>query len=363
MEAAPKATGGEYVENEERLRKTRLEIPDECLFNDMFLRKVTADEDAAAVVAEAILRALKGNPDLRVVAARGERSGFTEGDREVRLDIWARDTEGTEYDIEIQVDPGRAGYVRAEAHQVAMQSAALERGMKYGDNPTTDVYFITAANLYPTVEGPITRMYVVPGPDRPDGDLPSRVSGRPVETRQIVRYVDGSYTGEDALGGLINDLWCSDWKRIRDPGLKAVMRCAQHPDSEEAKREMKGILQKGIEEARAEFEKEVASRDEVIASRDKEIASYKREIASYKREVASYEKNAENSEQQIAFLQNSVEYLKDQVERQKEQIDKRDAQIAARDEQLTQRAAQVDKHEAQINALVAQMEKLGARGE
>ena len=165
------------------------------LMDDTFMSKCL--ENAPECI-ELILQIILDKKDLRVVKSQTEYPIKNLQGRGVRFDVFARDSEGKEYDIEIQRADKGAEPKRARYNSALMDANALKSGEEVDKLRDTYVIFITEND----VMGRGQDMYVF---DRMD-----RRSGQDFGDGAHVIYVNGAWRGNDALGRLMHDFNCSD---------------------------------------------------------------------------------------------------------------------------------------------------------
>ena len=116
------------------------EIEQYRLMDDDFMSKCL--ENAPECI-ELILRIILGKEDLKVVKSQTEYPIKSLQGRGVRFDVFARDSEGREYDIEIQRADHGAEPRRARYNSALMDANALKSGEDFGKLRDTYVIFIT----------------------------------------------------------------------------------------------------------------------------------------------------------------------------------------------------------------------------
>lgn len=281
------------------------------LFKDRFLQKVGQDEDIAAIVLQSIVRRLTGNNELKIRRARIQPVKLTEGGRIVILDLFGEDVEGNLYNIEFQRKRSGATYMRAEIHVGLLRSELMKQGMDFGDGPTAEVYFITekpyfSKSAYPDLKGPVIQIYNVPADASPSGEFPDLVTGKPLPSKEIIRYVDGSYEGDDELGELVSDLWCTNTEDIHDPDLKAALCVYLDPENKEAQQEMAGILETGTNEIHAWYTREVKQMAEEMRQMGNAMQQMRNEAQQRDQDARQMKKELKQKDDQIALLQQQL---------------------------------------------------------
>ena len=211
------------------------EIEQYRLMDDDFMSKCL--ENAPECI-ELILRIILGKNDLKVVKSQTEYPIKSLQGRGVRFDVFARDSKGREYDIEIQRADHGAEPRRARYNSALMDANALKSGEYFGKLRDTYVIFITEND----VMGRGQDMYVF---DRMD-----RRSGLDFGDGAHVVYANGTWRGNDALGRLMHDLNCSDADEMYFDLLKR--RVSEFKNSEEGRYTMCKAMERIAERNKAE---------------------------------------------------------------------------------------------------------------
>ena len=208
------------------------------LMDDTFMSKCL--ENAPECI-ELILQIILGKKDLKVVKSQTEYPIKSLQGRGVRFDVFARDSKGKEYDIEIQRANDGAEPKRARYNSALMDANALKSGEDFGKLRDTYVIFITEND----VMGRGQDMYIF---DRMD-----RKSGLDFGDGAHVIYANGMWRGNDALGRLMHDFNCSDAAEMYFDILKRQV--SQFKNSEEGRHymceAMERIKAEGIVEGEA----------------------------------------------------------------------------------------------------------------
>ena len=157
------------------------------LMDDTFMSKCL---ERAPECIELILQIILGKKDLKVVKSQTEYPIKSLQGRGVRFDVFARDSKGREYDIEIQRADDGAEPKRARYNSALMDANALKSGEDVGKLRDTYVIFITENDVL----GRGQDMYVF---DRMD-----RRSGLDFGDGAHVVYANGAWRGNDPFGHL-----------------------------------------------------------------------------------------------------------------------------------------------------------------
>ena len=175
----------EYLAEIERFR----------LMDDDFMSKCL--ENAPECI-ELILQIILGKKDLKVVKSQTEYPIKSLQGRGVRFDVFARDSKGREYDIEIQRSNDGAEPRRARYNSALMDANALKSGEDIDKLRDTYVIFITENDVMKRGKD----MYVFDRVDKDDGL--ERCDGT------HIIYVNGATRSESDIGKLVHDLLCPD---------------------------------------------------------------------------------------------------------------------------------------------------------
>ena len=191
------------------------------LMDDTFMSKCL--ENAPECI-ELMLRIILGKKDLKVVKSQTEYPIKSLQGRGVRFDVFARDSKGREYDIEIQRANDGAEPRRARYNSALMDANALKSGEDVGKLRDTYVIFITENDVMKRGKD----VYVFDRVDKYDGlEL---CDG----THTI--YVNGATQSTSEIGKLVHDLLCPDAAEMYFDVLKKQV--SKFKNSEEGRRYM-----------------------------------------------------------------------------------------------------------------------------
>jgi len=227
------------------------------LMDDTFMSKCL--ENAPECI-ELMLRIIIGKKDLKVVKSQTEYPIKSLQGRGVRFDVFAKDSEGREYDIEIQRADRGAEPRRARYNSALMDANALKSGEDFGKLHDTYVIFITETD----VMGRGQDMYVFNRMDRR--------SGLDFGDGAHVIYANGMWRGNDALGRLMHDFNCRDAAKMHFDVLKK--RVSQFKNSEEGRRVMCKAMERIKAEGKAEGKTE-GKRETMLATAKRLLANGK----------------------------------------------------------------------------------------
>lgn len=168
-----------------------------CLLDDFFMM-IVFDRNISAT--GFILNIILGRDDLEVieVVAQREYKNPVPGGRSIRLDIYARDSDGKVYDIEVQNENTGADVRRARFHSSILDTKMLKEKQKFKEIHDSYVIFITK-NDYMKMGLP---MYHVERTVQEAGTLFGDGSH--------IIYLNGSYKDDDnPVGKLMHDFRCT----------------------------------------------------------------------------------------------------------------------------------------------------------
>ena len=165
------------------------------LMDDTFMSKCF--ENAPECI-ELILQIVLGKKDLKVIKSQTEYPIKSLQGRGVRFDVFARDSEGREYDIEIQRAKEGAEPKRARYNSALMDANALKSGEDCGK--LRDTYVIIIAENDVMGEGQELYIY----------DRTERKSGKRLGDGTHIIYVNGATRSTSEIGKLVHDLLCRD---------------------------------------------------------------------------------------------------------------------------------------------------------
>ena len=205
------------------------------LMDDTFMSKCL--ENAPECI-ELMLRIILGKKDLKVVKSQTEYPIKSLQGRGVRFDVFARDSEGKEYDIEIQRADKGAEPRRARYNSALMDANALKSGEDFGKLRDTYVIFIAEND----VMGDGQEVYVY--------DRTERKSRKLLHDGTHIIYVNGATRSETEIGKLVHDLRCRDAAKMHFDILKK--RVGQFKNSEEGRRYMCKAVEEFAERLAAE---------------------------------------------------------------------------------------------------------------
>ena len=162
------------------------------LLNDDFMKLVFADKECTQLM----LRIILDKPDLEVITVKSEYTVNNLHGRGVRFDVYAKDSIGVQYDIEIQRNDKGAGRKRARYNSSLLDANITEPGDDLENLNETYVIFITENDVI----GNNLPIYHI--------DRTVKETGEPFNDKAHIIYVNSEITNETALGRLMHDFRC-----------------------------------------------------------------------------------------------------------------------------------------------------------
>ena len=225
-------------------RETLAVVKNLRLMDDTFMSKCL--ENAPECI-ELILQIILGKKDLKVIKSQTEYPIKSLQGRGVRFDVFARDSKGREYDIEIQRAKDGAEPKRARYNSALMDANALKSGEDFDKLRDTYVIFITENDMM----GGGKDVYHV---NRMIEELGCRAFG---DGTHII-YVNGATRSKSDIGKLMHDFLCRNAAEMYFDILKRQV--SQFKNSEEGRHDMC--------EAVEEFAEKIAVRREARGKRE-----------------------------------------------------------------------------------------------
>ena len=197
------------------------------LMDDDFMSKCL--ENAPECI-ELILQIILGKKDLKVIKSQTEYPIKSLQGRGVRFDVFAKDSEGKEYDIEIQRADKGAEPKRARYNSALMDANALKSGEDIGKLRDTYVIFITETDVMK--RGKDAYSY-----QRREDD-----TGECLSDGTHIIYVNGATRSESDIGKLMHDFLCRNATEMYFDTLKRQV--VQFKNSEEGRHYMCEVMEK-----------------------------------------------------------------------------------------------------------------------
>lgn len=222
---------------DEKQRKRYLEyIKNFRLIDDTFMQRVFKDKECTQL----LLRIILEKTDLVVITVDVEYDVHNLYGRSVRLDVHAIDSDGVEYDIEIQRSDKGAVVKRARYNSSMLDVDALKASEDFTKLPETYVIFITENDVLKR-NLPIYHI-----------DRVIRETGELFDDKAHIVYVNNEIKDDTPLGMLMYDFACTDPKDMHYKELAEKVRYYKDSEQEvvsmckameeiEAKGEARGI--------------------------------------------------------------------------------------------------------------------------
>ena len=237
----------EYLAEIERFR----------LMDDDFMSKCL--ENAPECI-ELMLQIILGKKDLKVIKSQTEYPIKSLQGRGVRFDVFARDSEGREYDIEIQRADKGAEPKRARYNSALMDANALKSSEDFGKLRDTYVIFITENDVMGDGQDAYSYLRI------------EERSGKRLGDGTHIIYVNGATRSATEIGRLVHDLLCRDAAQMYFDVLRK--RVSQFKNSEEGRHYMCEAMERLRSEGKAEGKAE-GKRENMLATAKRLLANGK----------------------------------------------------------------------------------------
>ena len=205
------------------------------LMDDDFMSKCL--ENAPECI-ELMLRIILGKKDLKVIKSQTEYPIKSLQGRGVRFDVFARDSKGREYDIEIQRADNGAEPKRARYNSALMDANALKSGEDVDKLRDTYVIFITENDVMK--DGRDVYSY-----QRRDDE-----TGKMLCDGAHIVYANGAAQSTSDIGKLMHDMRCRDAAEMYFDVLKRQV--SKFKNSEEGRHAMCKAMERIAERNKAE---------------------------------------------------------------------------------------------------------------
>lgn len=217
-----------YANNGTAMSERTLDyIRDVRLIDDSFFEVFFKDDPKyIEVVIHEIFKHL-GHPLVKIQEVSVQEDLNALDKRTVRLDALATDENGNLINIEVQRTVSSVLTKRARYHSALLDTNSLEKSSGFNDLVETYVIFITEKDYrgkgLPAYQ--VERMYLEDKTPFSDGTH--------------IIFVNGEYRGNDAIGKLMNDFFCTGADQMKNEVL--AKRMSFFKDTEEGQRELSGI--------------------------------------------------------------------------------------------------------------------------
>ena len=236
-------------------------LKDFRLMDDDFMSKCL--ENAPECI-ELMLRIIIGKKDLKVVKSQTEYPIKSLQGRGVRFDVFAKDSKGREYDIEIQRADRGAEPKRARYNSALMDANALDFGEDFGKLRDTYVIFITENDVMGDGQEVYSYLRI------------EEHSGKRLRDGTHIVYANGATRSKTEIGKLMHDLRCRHAAEMHFDILKK--RVSQFKNSEEGRH----YMCKAMEEFGNRREARGEARGKAEGKRETMLATAKRLLANGK---------------------------------------------------------------------------------
>ena len=175
-----------------------------CLLDDTFMKVVLKDNIQGV---QDILQILLRQDDIEVMEVRVQDEWQNLVGHSVRLDVTARDSSGTRYNIEVQRIRAGANEKRARYHLGALDWHTLPAGAEYHTLPEAYIIFITESDIF----GYGLPIYTV--------NRYVEETGKKFLDEAHILYANAAYQGDNAIGKLMADFREKDPKKMSHASL------------------------------------------------------------------------------------------------------------------------------------------------
>ena len=172
---------------------------------------------------EFLLRILLDRTDLTVKQSLTQKEKHNIFGRSVRLDILAVDTEGKQYNIEIQRADKGASEKRARYNLSMIDSHSLKKNDDFEALPETYIIFITENDIYRENKPLYCVKQSIVIDDKKEFPFNNGVH---------TIYVNGAYNGENAIGWLMHDFRECDADKMHYAEIAERVRFHKQEDGE-----------------------------------------------------------------------------------------------------------------------------------
>ena len=218
-------------------------IQEFCLLDDDFMTKCFEENVEAT---EPVLCIVLAKPDIKVEKVATQYSIKNMKGRSLRLDIFATDSTGKKYNIEIQRADKGADAKRARYHSSLIDCDILPSGFEVENLTETYVIFITENDVI----GKNKPIYHI--------DRYIREAEEYFNDGSHIIYVNASYKDDTELGKLMHDFSCSNPDDMNYKVLAATARYFK--EDKEGIRAMSRVMEEIITEMVTDEKKNVALR-------------------------------------------------------------------------------------------------------
>lgn len=214
------------------------------LMSDIFMRNVFKQRECL----EYVLQVIMEKQDLRVIDQIIQKDYKNLQGRSAIMDCVARDSEGKQFDVEIQQDNEGASPKRARYHSGLMDMNTLNPGQDFDELPESYVIFITRDDIL----GYGFPIYHI--------DRHIKEADDSFQDEAHIIYVNSRKQEDTELGRLMHDLHCKNADEMHSPVLaKRVHELKDTQNGVELMcHEMEKIYSEGMESGELKAKKEIA---------------------------------------------------------------------------------------------------------
>lgn len=218
-----------------RQEENLIRLKNFCLMDDDFMT-VCFENDIEGI--QLVLRIILDESDLIVTDVKTQCFMKNLQKRSVRLDIFATNSKGKKFNIEVQREDKGASPKRARYNSSLIDAKILEMGQDFEKLPETYVIFITENDVL----GEGMPLYHI------DRNVLETKKAFGDETHII--YVNGQYRGNNPLGHLMSDFHCTEASKMYYNELK--QRVQYFKETKEGSEKMCKAMEDAIERERAD---------------------------------------------------------------------------------------------------------------
>ena len=214
------------------------------LMSDIFMRNVFKQRECL----EYVLQVIMEKQDLKVIDQIIQKDYKNLQGRSAIMDCVARDSEGKQFDVEIQQDNESASPKRARYHSGLMDMNTLNPGQDFDELPESYVIFITSDDIL----GYGFPIYHI--------DRHIKEADDSFQDEAHIIYVNSRKQEDTELGRLMHDLHCRNADKMHSPVL--AKRVHELKDTQKGVElmchEMEKIYSEGMESGELKAKKETA---------------------------------------------------------------------------------------------------------
>ena len=214
------------------------------LMSDIFMRNVFKQRECL----EYVLQVIMEKQDLKVIEQIIQKDYKNLQGRSAIMDCVARDSEGKQFDVEIQQDNEGASPKRARYHSGLMDMNTLNPGQDFDELPESYVIFITRDDIL-GYDFPIYHI-----------DRHIKEADDSFQDEAHIIYVNSRKQEDTELGRLMHDLHCKNADEMHSPVL--AKRVHELKDTQKGVNlmchEMEKIYSEGMESGELKAKKETA---------------------------------------------------------------------------------------------------------